>query len=87
MILAKVTAARGGYSKASSRDIIWRDGFDGVSPAADDRALDSFADLPQDVTQPRVFSALIESFVEGGQASKEADVAKTGYSCCRESST
>jgi hypothetical protein len=64
MTLAKVTSTRGGYSKASSRDVIGRDGFDGVSPTTDDRALDSFADLPQDETQTRVVSALIESFVE-----------------------
>jgi len=76
MTLAKVAPARRGDLKAGSRDIVRRDGSNGVSRAADDRAFDSFADLSQDLTQQRSFSALIESFVERGQSSKEAGAVK-----------
>jgi hypothetical protein len=64
MSLAKVASARGRDSKAGSRNIVRRHRSNSVSTAADHRALDSFADLPQDETQSRVTSALIESFVE-----------------------
>src|SRR6266851_6356980 len=87
MTLAKVAPARRGDLKAGSRDIVGRDGSNGVSRAADDRAFDSFTDLSQDVAQTRTFSALIESFVERGQSSKEADLIENRQSCCHESNT
>jgi len=49
MILAKVASARSGDLKAGSWDIVWRDGSNGVSCAADDRASYSFTDLSQDL--------------------------------------
>src|SRR5437879_13419923 len=87
MILAKVAPAFFFQAEDGIRDIVGRDGSNGVSRAADDRAFDSFTDLSQHVTQTRTFSALIESFVERGQCSKAPDTEKVDRSCYQESST